>query len=135
MGKRFWTIILAAVLLTGCSAKKPDPGPPVVYKITVTCRHEETVTERIYTSQPKMRQILNHLRSLGQQFTPPIDPEALSARTFHIDISFTNGSSRLYQTKADRYIRTDQAPWKQADPKQLERLNLLLLTLPPDITV
>lgn len=132
MGKRILVLLLTAALLTGCGAKKDPEGLRVIYKITVTCHDGGSSTQQIYTTQPKIRLILNGIRTLGQQFSPAIDPETLSERTFHIDISFTDGTNRLYQTKGDRYIRTDQERWKQTDPKQLEKLNHLLLTLPGD---
>ena len=134
MARRIWAMYLGIMLFfVGCSLHRTeDMGWPVVSQITVTCDRSGHVTQQIYTSQDKMRQILNQLRTLGQQFTPPIDPEALSARTYSIAVSFTDGSQRLYQTKSDRYIRIDQNPWQQADPKRIEDLNQLLQNLPGD---
>lgn len=134
MARRIWVIFLGSVLLcAGCSMRRSeDVGWPVVSRITVTCDQGGSMTQQVYTSQHKMRQILNQLRTLGQQFTPPIDPEALSARTYSISVSFTDGTQRLYQTKSDRYIRIDQHPWQQADPKRIEDLNQLLQSLPGD---
>lgn len=132
MGKRIWAVVLAAVLLSGCGEKQSTPGLGVVFKITVTCHDGGAATQQVYTTQQKTRMILNAIRSLGQQFNPSVDPEALEDRTIDIVISFTDGSSRSYQTKGDRYIRTDQGRWRQTEPKPLERLNQLLLTLPGD---
>lgn len=126
-------ILSAALLLGGCHARSPArPGWPVVSQISVTRRHEGAVSTQDYTSQDKMRQILNCLRDLGQKFTPAVDPDSLSGRVFTVSVLFSDGSSRLYETKSDLYVRFDGGPWQQADPKKLERLNLLLQSLPGD---
>lgn len=132
MARRIWILALAAAILcAGCKAKA-SAGWPVVSQITVTCERDGALTRQTYTSQAKMRQILNHLRNLGQKFSPFVDPDTLSARIFRIHVAFTDGSSRLYQTKSDRYVRFDNEPWQQADPERIEKLNHLLQSLPGD---
>lgn len=79
-----------------------------------------------------MRQILNSLRSVGQKSKPPIDPDKISTRTYSIIMTYTNNTQRLYQLKADRYIRICREPWQQVDPKQVSELHLLLQNLPSD---
>lgn len=132
--KRIWFLILAALLL--CAACRPritnDKGWPVVREITVTCEQGGNVTRQVYTTQWKMREILNCIRSLGQKFTPFTDPDALPGRIYSITLTHTDGSQRIYQTKADCYIRTCRDPWQQADPQKISDLHLLLQSLPGD---
>jgi hypothetical protein len=134
VAKRSIAIVLAIVLLlAGCSTRGTlDPGFPVVSHISVICRQDGYTSEKVFTSQEKMRMILNALRTLGQQFSPSVDPEPLSARSYGVTVTMTDGSRRHYQTKGDCFIRTDENPWQQCDPKRLEKLNLLLQQLPGD---
>ena len=124
-------ILLISMLLSGCGG----PGRKhfaVLCKICVVREYQGMQTERIYTDSGKMRQILNGLRSLGEESTPEIDPELIRQRCYKITLIHTDGSKTLYQTKGDRYIRRGDAPWQQANPEMVSRLNLLLQSLPGD---
>ena len=134
MAKRIYVLCLAVLLLcAGCRQRSQKVESwTVVSEITVTCEQGGSVTRQIYTTQWKMREILNCIRSLGQKFTPTIDPDTLSARTYSITLTYTDGTQRIYQTKSDRYIRTCRDPWQQADPEKISELHLLLQSLPGD---
>ena len=134
MARRIGIMCLAAVFLcAGCRAGTGrEESWPVVSQITVTCEYEGTLTRRVYTTEEKMRQVLNCLRRLGQKSTPSIDPAALSVRTYSITLTHTDESQRLYQVKGDRYIRICREPWKQVDPERISELHLLLQNLPSD---
>jgi hypothetical protein len=134
MTKRIWPVILIVLLfIPGCKSTNP-PGKPVVSQISVIYGTSSNSIQRIYTGQQKMQQILNCLRTLGQQFTPFTDPETITAPQYTIRILSTDGSSRSYCVKSDRYIRTGSEPWKQADPERISKLNRLLQSLTPDST-
>lgn len=130
--KKWLCTALAVAVLVGCTAKSPTPGSAVVSCITVS--YAENGVQRLhqYTSQHKMRQILNKIRLLGQKYTPIIDPDTLRTTVFELQLSFSDGSLRVYHTRSDRYIRTNDGPWQQTDPLRLQDLNALLLELPPD---
>jgi hypothetical protein len=134
MVRRIIVICLAIIFLfTGCHFhSKQEAGWPVVNQITVTCEQNGALTRRVYTTETKMRQILNSLRSLGQKSTPAIDPGTLSVRTYCITLYHTDSSQRLYQIKGDRYIRICRDSWQQVDPEQISELHLLLQNLPSD---
>lgn len=132
MKKRFAAAMLGLLLLTGCGGKPSAAGRFVVAKITVAQPQNGVLTEKTFTDQQKMGKILNLLRSLGQQFTPALDPDTLPEESIQILVRFQDGSARFYQTKSDLYIRTDQAPWQQADRGQLIKLRLLLQELSSD---
>lgn len=124
--------LIVAILFSACAIQTPSPGWPVVSEITATIEQNGFSSRQTYTDSAKMRQILNLLRNLGQQFTPFVDPNTLSAPCCSICVSFTDGKRRVYQIKADRYIRTDSGPWQQADPERIEKLRQLIQTLPGD---
>lgn len=130
--KKWLCAVLAAAVLAGCAAKSPAPGSAVVSQITVSYTDNGAQILHHYTAQHKMRQILNHIRMLGQKYKPVIDPDTLRTTVFEVQLSFSNGSVRVYHTRSDRYIRTNNGPWEQTDPKRLQALNDLFLQLPPD---
>lgn len=131
--KKWLCILLAAVIFSGCSVKTTSlPETAVVNQITVTYQDGNSQIVKNYTSQHKMRQILNKFRLLGQQYNPLINPENLDTTLFQVRLSFSDGSQRLYHTRSDRYIRTDDGPWRQTDAQRLQALNELLRQLPPD---
>ena len=131
--KKWLTVILVAVLLTGCAGRKKPTGSAVVDQITVSYQENGAQITKNYTSQHKMRLVLDQFRLLGQKYTPHMDPDTLRTTVFEVRLMFSNGSQRLYHTRSDRYIRTDNGPWQQTDPVRLQKLNDLLLSLPPDI--
>ena len=132
MKKRLAAAMLCLLLLAGCSGRTYTGGRFVVAKITVAQPLDGSITVKAFTDQHKMGQVLNLLRSLGQQFTPPLDPDSLPEESTQILIQFQDGSTRIYQTKSDLYIRTDQSPWQQADRGQLIKLRQLLQELSSD---
>lgn len=134
MAKRICVLFLAVLLLcAGCRHRSQKvENWSVVSEICVTCEQGGRVTRQIYTSQWKMRQILNCIRDVGQKFTPSTDPDTLPGRIYSITLTHTDGSQRIYQTKDDCYIRICREPWQQADPQKLSELHLLLQSLPGD---
>ena len=131
--KRWCCVVLVLLLLAGCSGKKHPSGSRVVSKITVTYRENGTKIVKNYTSNYKMSQVLEGFRLLGQKYSPVIDPDTLRSTVFQVQLSFSDGSQRIYHTRNDRYIRTDYGPWQQTDSGRLQQLNELLLNLPTDI--
>lgn len=130
--KKWFCVVLAVAVLAGCAAQSPTPGSAVVSQITVSYAENGIHVLHHYTAQHKMSQILNHIRLLGQKYTPSIDPDTLRTTVFEVQLSFSDGSLRVYHTRADRYIRINDGPWQQTDPQRLQALNELFLTLPPD---
>jgi hypothetical protein len=131
--KKWLCVVLVAALLAGCSTKSHPSGSRVVSQITVSYQENGIKIVKNYTSQYKMRQILNQFRLLGQMYSPVIDPDTMTTQVFQVELFFSDGSQRMYQTRNDCYIRTDDGPWQQTDTARLLRLNELLLELPADI--
>ena len=130
--KRWLCAFIVAAVLSGCAARAQTPATAVVSRISVSYQENGHSVLHHYTSQYKMRQILNHIRLLGQKYTPIIDVDTLRSTIYEIQLSFSDGSQRIYHTRSDRYIRTNHGPWQQTDPKRLQSLNELLLQLAPD---
>ena len=124
-----WRLVVAVVLclMTGCSSPKPETHG-IVYRIVVQCGEQTSV----YTSQEKTTWILNELRQLGQKTLAQIDPDVLTGRSYVITLERTDGKTVVYRTKGERFIRRDDEPWKQMDPKGMDNLVYLLEHLPPD---
>lgn len=124
MGKKIIAAIVGAVLIFGLwqHFHRQDPGLRLVSAIEV----EYGPTRQVYHDSEQMSLILNRLRSLGQRYSPDLDPEALSGPTVSIRLIYSDGTWLEHQIKPDRYVRTGQAKWQQADPKQIQSLMLLL---------
>lgn len=133
MARRFWALALGAALIFGIWQffKERKQGPTLVSQICVEVGPEQYV----YQDPEKLSLVLNRLRSLGQQYAPDRDPEALDTQTVRITLVRSDGSRQLYQLKPDRYIRTGEGPWRQADPKRIRKLDLLLQALPGDVVL
>lgn len=131
--KKLLCAILAVAVLVGCNLNSSPPTAAVVTEICVSYQDYGTQYFHRYTAQYKMRRILDHIRLLGQKYTPNLDADTLRSTIFEIVLSFSDGSQRLYHTRSDRYIRTNNGAWQQTDPMRLLALNELLLTLPPDM--
>jgi hypothetical protein len=124
MVKKITVVLIGSALLFGLWLyfHRQEPGPRLVSAIEV----EYGSSRQIYEDPGQMSRILNRLRSLGQRYAPDLDPETLSGPTVSIRIHHSDGTSQQYQIKPDRYVRTGQATWQQADPKQIQLLLLLL---------
>ena len=133
MARRILIFVLAvsiSVICGGCLHKKP--GVRVVEQICVQWEENGHPVCREHGDPEKMQLILNRLRTLGQRFSSETDPETLDAPTVTVTLLYSDDSSNQYQIKPDRYVRIGQAPWQQANPKQITSLRLLLLSLPGD---
>lgn len=133
MVRKIIAVMLAVGILGlagGCGRKKP--GVRVVDRISVRWEEDGTLIQQVYESQDKMQLILNKLRTLGQRFSSETDPDQLEVPTVTVTLLYSDGRQKEYQIKPDRYVRVGQAPWQQADPRQVTSLRLLLQSLPGD---
>lgn len=126
-------LLILVILGSCCGCLRKNTGVRVVKQISVQWVENGTAVHRVHQSPEKMHLILNKFRTLGQRFSPDLDPEALQSPTVTMTVFYSDESQRSYQIKADRYVRFGTAPWQQADPKRVNALRLLLLSLPEDL--
>ena len=117
-------------MCSGCLRKKS--ALRVVEQIRVQWDEDGSRICQVYEDQEKMQLILNKVRTLGQRFSVDRDPETLNVTTLTMTLFYSDKTHREYQIKPDRYVRIGQAPWQQANPKQVTALRLLLQSLPGD---
>lgn len=131
MGRKILAAAIGVVLIFGVwlHFRDRETGPRLVSRIEV----EYGQSRQVYEDPEKMSLILNRLRSLGQRYSPDTDPEALAGNTVSIRLIYSDGTQRQHQIKPDRYVRTGQEQWQQADPDRISALNLLLHVLPGDV--
>ena len=120
---------LLCSMIGGCMhfVTKTDQTPVrVVTHIDITYENGAIQTQRHYEDADKMKQVLNYLRLIKPYGQPAVDPEIIKGSHFHIELSFSDGSSKVYRQKADRYMQIDGGDWKAIDPTRAEELSLLL---------
>ncbi|MBE6975688.1 MAG: hypothetical protein E7439_00605 [Ruminococcaceae bacterium] len=109
---------------------KQSPGAAkplqVVTQIDVTYENGAIRTVRHYKDAGKMKQVLNYLRLIDPYGTPALDPEYIKGSDFRIELTYSDGSSKVYRQKADRYMQIDDGPWRSINPARAEELSLLL---------
>ena len=137
--KKFWNIFafcaVCAAVLFGCNGKKNDQfqsQSKVVTAITVIYENGNLRRQSVYTADNKMRAILNYLRWIDPYGTPAEDPESVDGSAYRITITFSNGGTKQYVQKADRYMRLDGQPWQSIDPKNAATLGQMLAKMESD---
>ena len=125
----FFIIGLLCSLLGGCMhfITRPAQMPVrVVTHINITYDNGNIQTKRHYEDSAKVNQVLNYLRMIDPYGRPAVDPEILAGSHFHIELAYSDGSSKIYRQKADCYMQIDGGEWKTIDPARAEELSLLL---------
>ena len=138
---KIYALILSLFLffilpLGGCSRHSSgDSASPlrVVTKIDISYENGPIHCRRHYHDSDKMTQVLNYLRLIDPYGTPPEDPDAATGSLFQIKLTYSDGSTKVYLQKADRYMRIDNGPWKTINPAKAEELSLLLGQLDSDL--
>lgn len=131
------SLLLIFILpLSGCSRHSTGDSAAslrVVVKIDVSYKNGPIHCQRHYNDSDKMTQVLNYLRLIDPYGTPQENPDAAVGSLFHIKLTYSDGSTKVYQQKSDRYMRIDDGPWKTINPSKAEELSLLLGQLESDL--
>ena len=98
----------------------------VVTQINITYENGAIRTQRHYEDAEKMTQVLNYLRLIDPYGRPAVDPEIVGGSQFYIELAYSDGTSKVYRQKADRYMQIDGGDWKTIDPARAEELSLIL---------
>ena len=129
MKKTAGIIMILALLLSGCG-RKPEPSEPqgfrVVTGIAVTFENGPIQARRIYTTSSKMRAILHYLRWIDPYGQPEVDPEAAEGSSILVELTYSDGGTKTYLQKADRYLLEEGQPWRKINPEHAVELSRLL---------
>lgn len=124
------------LLLSGCTAAPPEnqhrPLYRAVTQITVDYENGPIQATLNYTEDEKMRLILNYLRLIRPYGTPPEDPEAVDGSLFRITLTHSDGSTKVYEQKADRYLKAHGKNWQCISSQKAMELSILLGQLESD---
>ena len=134
MKKTIVICLLLGLLCTGCGNRMPVTTLPthrVVTGIDITFQNGPLYARRIYTSAEKMSAILHYLRFIDPYGTPQEIPEQVKGSEFHILLTYSDGSEKLYRQRADRYLMKD-GNWKCIDPKKAQELSRILSQMESD---
>ena len=129
-------ICLFLLPLGGCSRHSTGDSPGahrVVTEIDITFEDGPIHCRRHYHDDEKMSQILTYLRQIDPYGKPQEDPALADGSLFQISLTYSDGSKKVYEQKADRFLRLDNGPWENIDPAKAEALGQLLGTLPSDL--
>ena len=124
-------MVVFMMLLTGCKEEKP-PELPLVTAVEITCRHGEEVIHRTYTTPQKVQRFLYYLRRQQTMGYTDRNPERILGDTAWIRVELSDGSSRIYRQRADRFLSVDCHRWKKIDESWGRRLYSMLLLIPSD---
>ncbi len=131
-----WTILmmLLAILLTGCTRlDQQTPGTPrVVTGIEASFDGENLRLHRIYSDSEKLQGVLTYLRCLDLHGTPDPEEPIPQTNSARIVITFSDGSTKVYEQQADQFLRQDGGPWQRIDPDQAREFALLLKLMESD---
>ena len=64
--------------------------------------------------------------------TPPEDPETVDGSLFRITLSHSDGSTKIYEQKADRYLKAHGKNWQCISSQKALELSILLGQLESD---
>ena len=133
-------VILLACLLScsasGCTRNPGDSnhaGLRVVTAVTVIYENGPINTQRHYTTDGKIQQILDYLRLIVPYGKPEEDPETADGSNYHIVLSYSDGQQKAYRQKGDRYLQGTDGSWQKIDPSQAEELGRIIGQLESDI--
>lgn len=126
--KRVLCGILLCVLLclaAGCKQEKPIPLRMVEW-VYVDGANLQGEDGRCFYLPESLEKILMAIRLSGQTSKPAQDPETLDSRQFCITTVHADGSRHKIFVKGDRYLKSENGPWRQVDPDKLAPLHYLL---------
>ena len=128
-------ILSIFLFLPGCARKQTPASFPLVTEITVQYENGPIHGQLRYNEDEKMQLILTYLRLLKPYGQPPEDPETTDGTLFQINLHYADGGSSVYQQKADRYLKSGEAPWLCISPQKAMELSTLLGYLEEDIPI
>ena len=134
--KKFFLWLLPPLLLLGGCCRIFRKGDPVPYRVItqvqIYYQNGTLQSQRQFFREENIRNIVAYLRYIDPYGTPKEDPEQAVGRIFDIYVIYSDGSRRLYQQRADRYLRMGGGPWKMINPQKALALSGLWGMMPGD---
>lgn len=124
-------VFACSVSLIGCKEERP-PEIPLVTAVEITCRHGGEIIQRTYTQPEKVQRFLYYLRRQQTKGYADRNPERVEGDTAWIKVQLSNGGSRVYRQRADRFWSKDCHRWKRIDETWGRRLYRMLILIPSD---
>lgn len=126
-------ICVTALAFTGCKQSSTvSTAYRVVSQIHVQYQNSSLHQRWHFYSDEKMEAVLTYLRLLDPYGTPKEDPEDVAGSDIYIALVYSDGSSKIYHQRDDRYLKIGDGPWKCIDPDTALQLCALLGILTSD---
>ena len=132
--KRLCIFILPLTLVGCCRIYWQEEAKPyrVITQVRIVYENENLQTRRDFYDEENIRHILDYLRYVDPYGIPKEDPESVQGRIYYITLIYSDGSERLYEQRADQYLRIDGGNWKRIDPQRALYLGGLFSMMPSD---
>ncbi len=129
------SMTLFLLSLSGCCRIlwEKDPGPyRIITQVNVAYQNGTLTTQRDFYREESIRHILDYLRYIDPYGIPQEDPEQAQGRIYYITLIYSDGSRRIYEQRADQYLRVEGGVWKRIDPQKALYLSGLFSMMPGD---
>ena len=128
MTKLISVVILLSMLLTGCTQAPTtaQTQPRLVTMITADYSSGVIELHRQYTDCEKMRAVLNYFRGLHPGETVPSAPAEDSGSRISVTLTYSDGSTKTYDQRADQYLRQGSGSWQTISADKGRELAMLL---------
>ena len=123
------TGLLLSLLLVSCCPlfrKQPIPGYRVITQVQIEYKNQTRRDFWQFYNENSIQVILGYLRHVEPYGRPHEDPDTVAGRTYSIRVIYSDGTQRLYEQHADRYMRIDGGQWKRIDHQTALYLSGLL---------
>ena len=128
-------ILLAALLLTGCSYAAPPGechGSRVITSVEITANEDGQVRHYRYDTETKVRTVLTYLRRTKPELAVSIDPDTFRTVRYTVTLSLSDGTQTVYRQLHTEYLQKDGGLWRSIDPAHGNALIRIINELPPD---
>ena len=127
-------VVLLAALLCGCRHRlqSDQTQPRLVTGITADYQNGSIRLHRQYTTDEKMRAVLDYLRCIAPYGTLQGEPPASQGSLVTIVLTYSDGSTKTYDQRSDQYLREAGGRWQSINAEKGRELALLLRLMESD---
>jgi len=134
----FCSLPLVLLSLSGCCRVllQKDLRPyRIITQVSVVYENGALSAQRDFYREESIRHILDYLRYVDPYGIPREDPELATGRCYSITLIYSDGSQRLYEQRADQYMRIDGGDWMRIEPQKALYLSGLFSMMPSDASI